>query len=157
MVISNGMVVLVHIFCFEKYRQYLSLGHMKWNREKQNESVSILCAQAMLSNAMHSMLFCTLIRIGKMHTYEKKRDQSDKKTKSIGKWDREKKHPRNDVISSKDRQWWKSNAMHHWALFHLCVAVVFVISVSFFYPSLYCLFTQFQMRCEKNERNQPTM
>lgn len=151
------MVVLVHIFCFEKYRQYLSLGHMKWNREKQNESVSILCAQAMLSNAMHSMLFCTLIRIGKMYTYEKKRDQSDKKTKSIGKWDREKKHPRNDVISSKDRQWWKSNAMHHWALFHLCVAVVFVLSVSFFLPFVILLIYPVSNAMRKKNRNQPTM
>lgn len=63
-----------------------------------------MCASgAQQCNALDFILYI-LIRIGKMHTYGKKHDQNDKKTKSIGKWDREKKHPRNDVISSKDRQ-----------------------------------------------------
>lgn len=93
-----------------------------------------MCASdAQQCNALDSILY-THSYWKNAHIRQKSTTKTIKKQNPLENGTEKKKHPRNDVISSKDRQWWKSNAMHHWALFHLCVAVVFVISVSFFLP-----------------------
>lgn len=138
--------IFAHTFCLQKYRQYLSLGHIEEKNGKMELYPFYVCKRC---SAMHSILFWTFIRSENIRLRKKKCKKNDENKQNSMEYRAAKKHSRNDVISSKDRQWWKSNAMHHWALFNLCVVVVFRLFLYCFSLFLYCIYLQMQCNATK--------
>lgn len=106
----------------------------KWR--KWNEIVSSFYLQTMFSGCVVSLPLYTFI--GSMWCVHdmliEKKEWLLKRIKTnrieqLKTSNREKWCSRNNVISPEDRQWWKSNVMHHWALFHLFGCCVFVSSI----------------------------
>lgn len=112
---ANKSNTLLYIPTAEKYLLGIYLLGIWSIYRKWNEIVSILCCKR-----CSAIPFFTFIHT--VFWYAWKRRTTHGKWKKTNKIELMGKKPsRNDVISSKDRQWWKSNAMHHWALFHLYV------------------------------------